>query len=112
MTDVMTCSFETLLALEDQMPRDTFERIKIERPDFAAWLNARRAPAFPTGLDTGLTMRDCFAMAALNIVNGMALRPSGFAKGAYAIADAMLKERSRRPSVDDDEATAPETRAV
>jgi hypothetical protein len=41
--DVMTCAFETLLALEDQMPRERWEQIKISRPDFARWLDARRA---------------------------------------------------------------------
>lgn len=40
--DVMTCSFETLLALEDQMSRERFEQLKIARQDFAAWLGERR----------------------------------------------------------------------
>jgi hypothetical protein len=40
--DVMTCDFQTLASLEDQMPRERFEQIKRERPDFAAWLNERR----------------------------------------------------------------------
>lgn len=40
--DVMTCDFETLLALEDQMPRERFDQIKAARPNFAAWLNRLR----------------------------------------------------------------------
>ena len=38
----MTCGFETLLALEDQVPLERFEQIKLARPDFAAWLDQRR----------------------------------------------------------------------
>lgn len=40
--DVMTCDFETLLALEQQMPPERFEQIKAARPDFAEWLNRLR----------------------------------------------------------------------
>ncbi len=40
---VEDCDFETLLALADQMPRERFEQIKTEQPDFAAWLNLQRA---------------------------------------------------------------------
>lgn len=40
--DINTCDFETLAALEDQMPRERFEQIKQERPDFARWLDERR----------------------------------------------------------------------
>jgi hypothetical protein len=40
--DVMTCDFETLLALAEQMPSERFEQIKHARPDFAAWLDQRR----------------------------------------------------------------------
>jgi hypothetical protein len=39
---VCDCDFLTLLALEDQMPRERFEQIKVERPDFAQWLEQRR----------------------------------------------------------------------
>jgi hypothetical protein len=45
--DVMTCNFETLVALEDQMPRERFEQIKDERPDFALWLDRRRRDDVP-----------------------------------------------------------------
>ena len=38
----LTCDFETLLALEDQMSRERFEQIKQERLDFALWLNEQR----------------------------------------------------------------------
>lgn len=41
--DVSTCSFELLLAIQGQMPAERFEQIKIERPDFAEWLNRLRA---------------------------------------------------------------------
>ncbi len=40
------CDFETLVALADQMPRERFEQIKVERPDFARWLNERLS-SFP-----------------------------------------------------------------
>ena len=42
LVDVYTCDFETLLALEEQMPPERFEQLKIERPDFAEWLERRR----------------------------------------------------------------------
>lgn len=41
--DVLTCDFETLLAIAQQMPPERFEQIKIERPDFVTWLNRLRA---------------------------------------------------------------------
>jgi hypothetical protein len=47
--DVMTCDFETLLALEEQMPSERFEQLKIDRPDFAQWLNAKRSRARSAG---------------------------------------------------------------
>jgi hypothetical protein len=40
--DVLTCDFETLMALAEQMPSERFEQIKQARPDFAAWLDQRR----------------------------------------------------------------------
>lgn len=39
--DVMTCDFETLFAIADQMPRERLEQIKLARPDFAEWLRLR-----------------------------------------------------------------------
>ncbi len=45
--DVMTCDFATLLALADQMPRERFEQIKSDRPDFARWLDERRHGGHP-----------------------------------------------------------------
>ena len=44
-TSVSDCSFETLLALADQMPRERFEQIRVERPDFDRWLQRRFASA-------------------------------------------------------------------
>ena len=38
---VNDCDYETLLALADQMPRERFDQIKEERPDFSAWLDVR-----------------------------------------------------------------------
>lgn len=43
--NVMTCDFETLLALADQMPAERFEQIKVARPDFAEWLRRLRTGA-------------------------------------------------------------------
>lgn len=40
--DVLTCSFEVLLAIAQQMPPERFEQIKAARPDFAAWINQLR----------------------------------------------------------------------
>ncbi len=42
--DVMTCDFDTLLALAEQMPSERFEQIKVARPEFAAWLRNRLMP--------------------------------------------------------------------
>ena len=41
-TTLGDCDFETLLALAEQMPPERFEQLKVERPDFAAWLDARK----------------------------------------------------------------------
>ncbi len=43
-TTLGNCDFDTLLALAEQMPPERFEQLKVERPDFAAWLQSRRGP--------------------------------------------------------------------
>jgi hypothetical protein len=40
---VNDCDYETLLALADQMSCERFNQIKLERPEFAAWLDMRHA---------------------------------------------------------------------
>lgn len=46
-TSVSDCNFETLLALADQMPRERFEQLRTERPDFDRWLTQRFSRGIP-----------------------------------------------------------------
>jgi hypothetical protein len=52
---VLTCDFETLLALADQMPPGRFESVVSERADrelFQRWLEARRQSQISAPINT------------------------------------------------------------
>ena len=52
-------------------------------------------PAFPTEHHQGLTMRDYFAAKAMQGLCVNSTVSQDMAKAAYAMADAMLKERDK-----------------
>jgi len=54
-SDVMTCGFDRLLELRDQVPPERFEAIRQARPDFNAWLREQTpASSAPSPLDDEL----------------------------------------------------------
>ena len=56
----------------------------------------RDKPAFPSSMREGMSLRDYFASKVMqSVISGteIDLTPEYIAKTAYAVADAMLKER-------------------
>jgi len=51
-------------------------------------------PAFPCGLQSGMTLRDYFAAKAMQGLMDAAMPMSEIASEAYAMADLMLKARA------------------
>lgn len=81
------------------------EELSVMRAHSAAMIDPRNQPAFPvtmlapeggTAHFPGMTLRDWFAGQAITMcLKDMSLPVSEWAREAYAVADAMLAERSK-----------------